>query len=37
MILDKWLFLDTEITGLAAPVFIIELAAQRLRSLEASC
>ena len=27
----KWILLDTETTGLAAPVFVVELAAQRMR------
>jgi DNA polymerase-3 subunit epsilon len=27
----KWTLFDTETTGLAAPVFVVELAAQRMR------
>ena len=27
----KWILLDTETTGLAAPIFVVELAAQRMR------
>jgi DNA polymerase-3 subunit epsilon len=27
----QWLLLDTETTGFAAPVFVVELAAQRMR------
>jgi len=26
-----WILLDTETTGLAAPIFVVELAAQRMR------
>jgi hypothetical protein len=28
---QSWILLDTETTGLAAPIFVVELAAQRLR------
>jgi DNA polymerase-3 subunit epsilon len=30
-----WILLDTETTGLAAPIFVVELAAQRMRGWEA--
>jgi DNA polymerase-3 subunit epsilon len=28
---QSWILLDTETTGFAAPVFVVELAAQRMR------
>jgi DNA polymerase III epsilon subunit-like protein len=31
----KWILLDTETTGLAAPIFVVELAAQRMRGWSA--
>jgi DNA polymerase-3 subunit epsilon len=31
---SKWVLLDTETTGLAAPIFVVELAAQRMRGWE---
>lgn len=31
----NWILLDTETTGLAAPIFVVELAAQRMRGWEA--
>jgi DNA polymerase-3 subunit epsilon len=31
---EAWILLDTETTGLSAPVFVIELAAQRMRGWE---
>jgi DNA polymerase III epsilon subunit-like protein len=30
----KWVLLDTETTGLSAPIFVVELAAQRMRGWE---
>ena len=30
-----WILLDTEMTGLAAPIFVVELAAQRMRGWSA--
>lgn len=30
----EWIILDTETTGLAAPIFVVELAAQRMRGWE---
>ena len=30
-----WILLDTETTGLAAPIFVVELAAQRMRGWSA--
>jgi hypothetical protein len=30
-----WILLDTETTGLAAPIFVVELAAQRMRGWQA--
>ena len=29
-----WILLDTETMGLAAPIFVVELAAQRMRGWE---
>ena len=29
-----WVLLDTETTGLSAPIFVVELAAQRMRGWE---
>jgi hypothetical protein len=31
---EPWILLDTETTGFAAPVFVVEIAAQRMRGWE---
>ena len=33
----NWILLDTETNGLAAPIFVVELAAQRMRGWKLEC